>query len=574
MEEKRIMSKKLSKYRIRERLVHGFVIAAGIPAAVAVVALIALIIVSQVYSGALEDYGFAQGDVGKAMTYFAETRSALRGVIGYDEMSAIENMVAAHDENVALFEQSFADLESAMVSEENRKIYNDISAKLEEYWKLDKEILELGASTDRTFSTEAQNRAMNELMPLFDDIYQELTDIMGVKVERGNSISASLTTICIILIVAIVVVIIVAMVFSTRMGTNIANGISGPLLQLSERLEEFSKGDLFSPFPTADTGDEVADMIASADNMARSLDFIISDLEHVLGKMADSDYTARSEDGSKYVGDFKKLYDSVKKMRDCMIETMHFIEESSIQVTEGSNHLSQTSLSLAEGATEQAGAVEELQATITTIAEEARKAAISADEAYQQSQKYADVANNSSDDMKEMVEAMARINETSQKIGNIISEIESIASQTNLLSLNASIEAARAGEAGRGFSVVADQIRQLAEQSSQSAVDTRSLIEGAMQEIENGNKVADRAVASIEIVVEGIRKVAASSKELSIVSTSQADTMKEAESGINQISDVIQTNAAVAEESSATSDELATQAASLDALIAKFELPK
>ncbi len=175
--------------------------------------------------------------------------------------------------------------------------------------------------------------------------------------------------------------------------------------------------------------------------------------------------------------------------------------------------------------------------------------------------------------MKEMVEAMNRINETSKKIGNIISEIESIASQTNLLSLNASIEAARAGEAGRGFSVVADQIRQLAEQSSKSAVDTRALIEGTMQEVENGNKVAGRAAASIETVVEGIRSVADSSKDVSTVSENQAATMKEAEIGVNQISDVIQTNAALAEESSATSEELSAQAATLDSLIAKFKLP-
>jgi len=564
---------KLGKYRIKERLVRTFTIASGIPAVVAVLALVTLIVVSEIYSSILVDYGFAQGDVGKTMTYFAETRSALRGIIGYDEMSAIESMKADHDENVRLFEQSFADLESAMVSDANKEIYRKISAELEEYWELENEILTLGASTDRAVCAQAQDRAMTELMPMFDSIYGELTDIMDIKVERGDGVSTTLSIVSTALAVVIAVIIVLAMIFSIRIGREIADGIAKPMNSLGDRLHGFAKGDLFSPFPTAETEDEVADMIKAASDMAEALDFIISDVEYTLGRMADSDYTVRSKDGSRYIGDFQQLFESSKKLRDCMVDALRFVEESSAQVTAGSDNLAETSQSLAEGATEQASAVQELQATITTIAEAAAQAAASAEEAYHQSQEYADMADNSSTDIKAMVEAMARINDASKKIGNIISEIESIASQTNLLSLNASIEAARAGEAGRGFSVVADQIRQLAEQSSKSAVDTRTLIEGAMLEIENGNKVAERAVASIEIVVDGIRKVASSSKELSTVSASQAETMKEAEQGINQISDVIQTNAAVAEESSATSQELSASAASLDALIAKFQLP-
>ncbi|MCM1386223.1 MAG: methyl-accepting chemotaxis protein [Bacillus sp. (in: Bacteria)] len=567
------MSKRLRKYRIKKRLESAFLVASGIPAIAAVIALVVMIVVSSVYSKSLVNYGFAQGDVGKSMTYFAEARSALRGVIGYDEMSAIENMKASHDENVELFKKSFADLEKTMVTEENKAIYNDIADKLEDYWKLDAEIIELGATTDRAIATQAQNMAMNDLMPMFDDIYSQLTAIMDIKVEHGDANSDMLSIVCDILAVVIGVAIVGAMLLARLLGKNIADDIAKPMQELGDRLEGFAQGDLFSPFPTVDTKDEVADMIASANDMAESLDFIISDMEHILGKMADTDYTVRSKDGTKYIGDFRQLFDSSKKLRDCMVDTMHFIEQSSIQVTAGSGNLSETSLSLAEGATEQASAVEELQATITTIAEASAKAAENAEEAYNQSQEYADVANNSSADIRAMVDAMARINDASMKIGNIISEIESIASQTNLLSLNASIEAARAGEAGRGFSVVADQIRQLAEQSSKSAVDTRTLIEGAMLEIENGGKVAERAVSSIEVVVEGIKKVAESSKELSNISANQALTMKEAEEGINQISDVIQTNAAVAQQSSATSQELAAQAASLDSLIAKFTLP-
>lgn len=567
------MGKKLNKYRIKQRLERAFVAASGIPALAAVATLVIMIVVANVYAGALRDYGFAQGDVGKSMTYFSETRSALRGCIGYDDADTVASMKKSHEEYVEKFKESFAKLESAMISAENKEIYKSISDKLAGYWTLEAEILEMGMSGDEELVSDAQHRALDELMPVYEDINEQLTSIMDVKVDRGNSIFAVMTVVCFVLVVIIVVTIILSMLSSLRLGRGIAENISRPLIELGDRLESFAQGDLFSAFPSVETEDEVSDMITSATNMAQALDFIISDMEYILGEMAGSNYTVRSKDGSRYIGDFRQLFNASKRLRDSMVETIRFIEESSIQVTAGSGNLAETSLSLAEGATEQASAVEELQATITTIAEAAAKAAENADGAYKQSQEYADVANNSSADIKEMGDAMERISDASKKIGNIISEIESIASQTNLLSLNASIEAARAGEAGRGFSVVADQIRQLAEQSSRSAVDTRTLIEGAMQEVENGNRVAERAVASIGIVVDGIREVASSSKELSDISASQALTMKEAEAGINQISDVIQTNAAVAQESSATSEELSAQAASLDALIAKFTLP-
>ena len=176
--------------------------------------------------------------------------------------------------------------------------------------------------------------------------------------------------------------------------------------------------------------------------------------------------------------------------------------------------------------------------------------------------------------MQKLSEAMVRITETSRKIENITANIEDIASQTNLLSLNASIEAARAGDAGRGFAVVADEIRQLAEQSAKSAVDTRELIEGALKEIDDGNHDARSAAEALTSVIDGIQSIAETSRALSEASGTQSKAMDEANEGVNQIAEVVQSNSSAAQETSATSEELSAQADTLQQLVGKFVLKK
>ena len=175
-------------------------------------------------------------------------------------------------------------------------------------------------------------------------------------------------------------------------------------------------------------------------------------------------------------------------------------------------------------------------------------------------------------EMSNMVHSMNRISETSKKIENIISQIEGIASQTNLLSLNASIEAARAGEAGRGFAVVATEIRNLADQSAKSAVDTRELVANTLFEIEEGNKVATCTAEVLDEVVDSIRNIAERSRMLSENAVAQAAAMGEADAGINRISEVVQSNSAASEEASATSEELSAQAMNMAELVGRFQL--
>ena len=391
--------------------------------------------------------------------------------------------------------------------------------------------------------------------------------MLDANVNEGDSLAARLSAISIIFLIVIVASIVSAFAQAMRMGSSIAKGIAVPLGALSDRFTTFAKGNLTDPFPIVDTHDEVADIIQTANEMKETLNIVIADCGKHLADMASGNFDIKSDCPEVYQGEFEKLLLAMRDMKNQMIVTLRSIEDASSQVSAGSTNL-------AEGATEQAGAVEELQATITSITENIEKAADQAHESYVQAKQYADEADNSRAQMTAMVDAMTRINETSKNIENIISEIEDIASQTNLLSLNASIEAARAGEAGRGFAVVADQIRQLAEQSTKSAVDTRELIEGSLEEIAEGNKAADKAAASIETVVEGIGKIAESSRSISEISKDQANAMDQAEQGVNQISEVVQSNSATAEESSATSQELSAQAISLDELVSKFILPQ
>ncbi len=566
------MLKKLNNLQIKDRLVRAFITVAVIMTTVSVVTLITMFVVSQLFSSALVNYGFAQGDIGRAMTQFADSRSAMRGIIGYDDQEAIDTLLANHETYKDTFTKEFNSLESAMVTAENKALYKDVQDKLDDYWTFEEEIIAQGATTDRELCKLAQDKALGELAPMYNDIYTDLTEIMEIKVEKGQSQSTLLATIVIILIVVIIVVIVGSIVFALSLGKNIANSIATPLDQLKDRLDTFAQGDLSSPFPTVETKDELAEMVATSISMAATLQFIIHDVGSILDQMANADFTATSSDKSKYSGEFESILTAMALLKRQLVETMQSVSDASNQVAAGAGNLTEASQSLAEGATDQAGAVEEMQATITTISDDIRITANSAGESYNQARTYAEEAERSHKEMKAMMDAMSRINDASQQVGNIISEIEDIASQTNLLSLNASIEAARAGEAGRGFSVVADQIRQLAEQSANSAAETRTLIETSLNAIADGSKTVDIVNDSINRVVEGIELIAQSSKSISEMANEQAEAMKQAEQGVSQISEVVQSNSATAQETSATSEELSAQATTLDSLISRFRL--
>lgn len=558
---------------IEKRLTRSFFKIAAIMAAVVVFTLISMIVISYQYSNALKNFGFAQGDIGTAMFEFADIRSSLRAAIGYDDPEAIDTVVAQHSELKSAFEESFAEIENTIVSKSGRATYDEIKSELDTYWELDAKIMEIGASTDRELCKQAQDIALTELAPVYQSIYDKMAALLEVKVKEGNSLSLMLNISLWVLIAVIIVIIALTMLLSTKLGKKFSKKIADPLSSLGARFKTFADGELTSPFPMVETGDEIEAIEKDAREMAEKLDEIIFDVEAVLHEMANGNYAVKSNAENRYTGDFKKLYKSMRSLKEQMSETLLSIGDVSTQVSAGSDSLAQASQALAEGATDQSISVQELHETISDVTASMENGAKDADESYEKAQLYASEADNTRQEMNSMMAAMERINTATTGIGNIISEIESIASQTNLLSLNASIEAARAGESGRGFAVVADEIRELANQSAQAAVDTRELIEKSISEVNEGNRAAEHASDAIQSVIEGIKETADFSKNLKIMMENQTESMRRVESGINVISEVIQSNAATAEESAATSEELSAQASVLDELIGNFVLP-
>lgn len=566
------MMEKLKNMRIRKRLNASFLLTVTLAGVAAVIAIIMIYLMSSMYNHTLTYYAFPQGDIGKAMTALADVRSATRGIIGYDEKYRAQELKEIHDAKIDELYVHLEAIKKTMVTDAGWESYNKIIEKLDAYLKIDADIAEQGQTTDPVASYAAQERAFRDMAPAYEEVYAAFEELMDVNERLGDETQQKLNFLRLFIVGACALIIAVAVAISLRIGRVIAKGISEPMENLIERLRTFEEGDISSPFPEVQYDDEVADMVKAVGNTTKKLQTILEDMEYLLGQMADGNFNLHTSCEEEYTGDFNVLLMAIRTMNRNINLTLSDVKGAADMVSAGADNLAEASQALAEGATDQAASIEEMQATISEITNGLEKTVQEVNAAYEQAGRCAQGAETSRVEMSTMMEAMERINETSQKIGNIIAEIEDIASQTNLLSLNAAIEAARAGDAGRGFAVVADQIRNLAEQSAKSAVNTRELIEGSIHEVEVGNEAAQRTSQVLADVVNEIHVIADTSKMLSEITTQQAVSMEQAEQGVIRIAEIVQSNSATAEETSATSEELSAQAVSMDELVARFVL--
>lgn len=367
---------------------------------------------------------------------------------------------------------------------------------------------------------------------------------------------------------AIIISIIIMSVFISR-------SVSRPLAKLTSLAQRMEHGDL--GLKTGEilktdihSNDEIGYLARIFQNMMNSLKGYIGEISVTLATISEGNLTV--ETTQNYVGDFVSIKESLDEILKKLNGTMSQIMQSTDYVSNGADQMSAGAQSLSQGSVEQASTVEGLEMNVREISQRISQSADNAQQASQMVETVGTQILQSNQKMHEMIDAMKEINESSNEISKIIKTIESISSQTNILALNAAVEASRAGEAGKGFAVVAEEVRALAGKSAEASRTTTDLIQSSIQRVEHGSIIARDMASQLESVVSGANQIMETTTHIADDSRKQAAAVADIQEQISQISGVVQTNSAIAQESAATSEELNSQTKMLKNLTDMFHV--
>ena len=455
-------------------------------------------------------------------------------------------------------------------AQKGRDDYDVANAAWEKYRGASDEILQLSREGKQQ---EASKLMTGEVYEDYKSFSKKLTILCGkfqVELDQAKTMANVCTVIIFIVIVAAGLAIAVV---TTLIGRIITNSITEPVEQIDAAVASLRKGELSNvEMLTYESEDELGDTIRNLKEAMGILADYVSEISVEVKAIAQGNLTRNGDDITDFLGDFSELKTSLLYILKRFNSTLTEISNLAEQVSSNSSEVENASKSLADGATEQAGVIEELNATIDTVVDMAEDTAKETQNASARVKASANKANEEKEKMNELLTEMEHITEISKEIGNIITDIEDIASQTNLLSLNASIEAARAGEAGKGFAVVADQIGKLAADSAKSAVNTRDLIDKTLVEIEKGNTITRTTADAFNQIITDMESFAELAENTMEKANSQAESLEQIGQGIEQLSGVVQGNAASSEENTAISINLAEGAAKMHDRVNIFKL--
>lgn len=512
----------LNNMKIRTKLILAFVIVAFISGIVGVIGITRINRTNKDYTELYKNYGVAIGDIGNVSISYERLKINLDNIILYknsNERNQYIDKINVYDNKI---KESLNLFEKSIQTEEARDEFNNLKTSLDKYNTIKDKIINLVNSNkeDEALVLMGQDSAKK----LSDKINNSIDNLFELKISGGNNKVKEYSSEVNSAVGRIVIVFLIAIIVAIILGIGICKAICKAIGSLTKVTNEISRGNL--------------------------------DVEIV-------------NDSKDEIG---MLSQAMKKMGYKLNQVLEQISFAAEQITVGSRQMAESTIVLSQGTSEQASAVEELTASIDEISTKIKMNA-------ENTKKVSDIADNTktnaikgNGEMKLMLEAMNEINISSKNISKIIKVIDEIAFQTNILALNAAVEAARAGKYGKGFNVVAEEVRDLAQRSARAAKETTEIIEDSIVKIGDGTKIANQTAEALDNIVKDIQDVANIIGNISEASEEQATGILQVSQGVVQISEVVQSNSATAEESAASSEELAGQAEVLKEQVHMFNL--
>lgn len=496
----------------------------------------------------------------KTLTYMVQAYAVTAGQKYYDGYMRELN----EDKNRDI---AWAELEKLDITASEWAYLEQIAALSNNLVPLETSALEAAAKGDTetarayVFSQEYGD-TIDEINALSD---KAIAEIQSRKSIKSNRINTQVLVFEILLFIAFGI-----LTFQVVLTIRFARKeLLAPITKVEHQMRALADGNLHVPLDLVQDDSEVGDMVSAIALMKQNLLSMIDEIRSVLAQMANGNFQISVK--QEYPGDFEQIKTSLVEISSDMKKALLTIRDVSGEIDKGSEQLAEAAENLAGGCTTQASRVSELTALIQTMSDNMQRNAQEASDSVNISLTASEALAAGNEKMTALKVAISEINKCSEQIRSIISTIQSIASQTNLLSLNAAIEAARAGEAGKGFAVVADQVKNLAKESAQAAGETTELIETTVIAVEKGISIADETAKDIAGVMVGAQESTARMTDMAALLKQDVDGMAHISDSIQRVSEIVDSNSTASEETAAVSEQQKAQVEAMVQMMSNFQ---